>query len=130
MLPPMRPAPGLLVSVRSSEEAAAALAGGAHVIDIKEPAHGSLGRADDQTVSAVLACVAGRRPVSAALGELVDYDGTRVVGYGWRVAGAGFANHQSPVTRPPLRVVGDGWRVAGTEFAHHQSPVTGPPWRR
>lgn len=64
--------PGLLVSVRSPSEAAAALAGGADIIDVKEPERGPLGRADDETIRAVLDVVAGRRPVSAALGELVD----------------------------------------------------------
>jgi uncharacterized protein (UPF0264 family) len=67
-----RRAPGLLVSVRSPEEAAAALAGGAHIIDVKEPEHGSLGRADDQTIATILDMVDGRRPVSAALGELAE----------------------------------------------------------
>jgi uncharacterized protein (UPF0264 family) len=67
-----RPSPGLLVSVRSAEEAAAALAGGAHLIDVKEPDHGPLGRAADPVRCAVLDAVAGRRPVSAALGELSD----------------------------------------------------------
>lgn len=60
----------LLVSVRSAAEAEAALAGGAHLIDVKEPAHGSLGRASDQVIGEVLRRVAGRVPVSAALGEL------------------------------------------------------------
>jgi uncharacterized protein (UPF0264 family) len=60
----------LLVSVRSAVEAEAALKGGAAVIDVKEPANGPLGRADDQTIAAVVRGVAGRRPVSAALGEL------------------------------------------------------------
>src|SRR5437588_12515562 len=58
----------LLVSVRSVGEAAAGLAGGAGLIDVKDPA-GSLGRADDAIIRAVLDHVAGRRPVSAALGE-------------------------------------------------------------
>jgi uncharacterized protein (UPF0264 family) len=62
----------LLVSVRSAAEAEAALAGGAHVIDVKEPSRGSLGRADDATLAEVVRVVAGRRPVSAALGELHD----------------------------------------------------------
>ena len=39
-----RPAPGLLVSVRSAAEAATALAGGADLIDVKEPSRGPLGR--------------------------------------------------------------------------------------
>jgi uncharacterized protein (UPF0264 family) len=64
--------PGLLVSVRSATEALAALAGGADVIDVKEPHHGSLGAADDDTISAVVEAVAGRAPISAAFGELID----------------------------------------------------------
>lgn len=67
-----RARPGLLVSVRSAAEAAAALEGGADLIDIKEPARGPLGRADHDTMAAVIRFVDGRRPVSAALGELVD----------------------------------------------------------
>src|SRR4051812_11568172 len=66
------PHPGLLVSVRSAAEAEAALRGGATLIDVKEPAHGPLGRAEDAVIAAVLQRVAGRLPVSAALGELVD----------------------------------------------------------
>lgn len=63
---------GLLVSVRSACEAEIALAGAAALIDVKEPARGSLGRADDETIAAVVRVVASRRPVSAALGELTD----------------------------------------------------------
>lgn len=59
----------LLVSVRSAEEAEAALAGGADLIDVKEPARGPLGVAEAEVVSAVADRVAGRVPVSAALGE-------------------------------------------------------------
>lgn len=62
----------LLVSVRNAAEAQVALAGGVDVIDLKEPAHGALGRPDDATLSAVLATVALRRPFSMALGELLD----------------------------------------------------------
>ncbi len=62
----------LLVSVRSVQEATAALAGGADIIDVKEPQRGSLGRADDHVICEVVEVVAGRVPVSAALGELVD----------------------------------------------------------
>ncbi len=65
-------APGLLVSVRSAAEALSALAGCADVIDVKEPNQGSLGAADDDTISAIVRAVDGRAPVSAALGELVD----------------------------------------------------------
>ncbi len=67
--------PSLLVSVRSAVEARAALAGGADLIDIKEPSLGSLGRAHDAVIAAVIDAVSGRRPVSAALGELADHQG-------------------------------------------------------
>jgi uncharacterized protein (UPF0264 family) len=62
---------GLLVSVRSATEAQAALEGGATLIDVKEPARGAMGRADEGVLAAVLASVAGRAPVSAAMGELL-----------------------------------------------------------
>jgi len=62
----------LLVSVRSAREAEAALRGGAALIDVKEPAYGSLGRASDEVIADVVRVVAGRRPVSAALGEFLD----------------------------------------------------------
>jgi uncharacterized protein (UPF0264 family) len=61
--------PGLLVSVRCKDEVAAALAGGADLIDIKEPAKGSLAPAEAEVVAAVIDAVGGRVPVSAALGE-------------------------------------------------------------
>lgn len=60
---------GLLVSVRSADEVAAALAGGADLIDVKEPARGPLGMAEAEVVAAVLDRVNNRVPVSAALGE-------------------------------------------------------------
>ncbi len=62
----------LLVSVRSALEAETALRGGAGLIDVKEPERGSLGRASQDTIAAVARVVAGRCPVSAALGELRD----------------------------------------------------------
>jgi uncharacterized protein (UPF0264 family) len=65
----------LLVSVRSAAEAEAALRGGAALLDVKEPANGPLGRADDATLAEVVRAVAGRRPVSAALGELTRESG-------------------------------------------------------
>ncbi len=60
----------LLVSVRNVAEAEIALSGGADLIYIKEPSRGSLGAADGQTILDVAEFVAGRRPLSAALGDL------------------------------------------------------------
>lgn len=60
---------GLLISVRSAEEAVVARDNGADLIDVKEPSRGPLGAAHPETVAAVLAAVDGAVPVSAALGE-------------------------------------------------------------
>jgi uncharacterized protein (UPF0264 family) len=70
---------GLLVSVRSVDEASAALEGGAELIDVKEPRHGPLGRPSDSVLKDVLNHVGGRRPVSMALGELRELDGSPLV---------------------------------------------------
>jgi len=64
--------PKLLVSVRSAAEAQGALEGGADIIDIKEPLHGSLGCAGTSGIRDVINTVNGQVPVSAALGELRD----------------------------------------------------------
>jgi uncharacterized protein (UPF0264 family) len=64
--------PGLLVSVRSAAEACEALAGGADVIDVKEPERGSLGAADALTIDDVVRAVNGRTVVTVALGELTE----------------------------------------------------------
>lgn len=59
----------LLVSVRSAEEVAAALAGGADIIDAKEPARGSLGAVDPEVLSAIAARTPRSVPLSVALGD-------------------------------------------------------------
>jgi uncharacterized protein (UPF0264 family) len=64
--------PRLLVSVRNATEANHALEGGADLIDIKEPARGSLGQADALIIREIALAVGAQRPVSAALGELID----------------------------------------------------------
>jgi len=62
----------LLVSVRSVAEADIAQLGGADVIDVKEPLHGSLGRAADEVLTGIHARLAGQAALSAALGELAE----------------------------------------------------------
>jgi (5-formylfuran-3-yl)methyl phosphate synthase len=129
-----REPPGLLISVRSAAEAAVALAGGADVIDVKEPSRGSLGAAEASVVASVVACVAGRAPVSAALGELDTFStdqpgrmlselpaGVALAKLGlagcrgqpdwqtrWRAALAGM-----PAATSPVAVVYGDWRPAG-----------------
>jgi uncharacterized protein (UPF0264 family) len=86
--------PGLLVSVRSIEEAEAALEGGAALIDVKDPGAvtlGSLGRSNNRTIGEVIEWTRGRRPVSAALGELSEtplpYPGRGLAYAKWGLAG-------------------------------------------
>jgi len=62
----------LLVSVVSAAEARAALAGGADIIDVKDPREGALGAPSPRTLSEVVAAVGGAVPVSVALGDLPD----------------------------------------------------------
>jgi len=59
----------LLVSVRDADEAAAAVRGGADLIDIKEPGRGPLGRASVDAWRSIRARVGDQAALSAALGE-------------------------------------------------------------
>ena len=65
---------GLLVSVRDADEAREALAGGVDVIDVKEPLHGSLGAAAPSVWRQVRKVVGKCAPISAALGELDEWE--------------------------------------------------------
>jgi (5-formylfuran-3-yl)methyl phosphate synthase len=74
----------LLVSVATAEDARSALAGGADVIDAKDPSLGPLGPVTGEVLGAIMAAVAGARPVSAALGDLRCANGSRESGVGSR----------------------------------------------
>lgn len=60
----------LLASVRSRAEAAVALDAGADIIDLKDPDTGALGAVPLEVVRDTVAFVAGRRLVSATVGDL------------------------------------------------------------
>jgi hypothetical protein len=60
----------LLVSVVSAPEARSALAGGADIIDVKDPSQGPLGAPSPRVLSEVVAEVGAAAPVSVALGDL------------------------------------------------------------
>ncbi len=62
----------LLVSVVSASEARRALAGGADIIDVKDPSEGALGAPAPRVLSEVVDAVGGAAPVSVALGDLPD----------------------------------------------------------
>lgn len=59
----------LLVSVADAADASAAIEGGADIIDAKDPSRGPLGPVNLATLGAIIATVAGRRPVSVAEGD-------------------------------------------------------------
>ena len=60
----------LLVSVRNASEAAAALDGGADIVDAKEPLNGPLGSVSPAALASIASAVGGAAPVSAALGDI------------------------------------------------------------
>ena len=62
----------LLVSPINIEEAEAAMAGGADILDVKNPREGSLGANFPWVIRSVAAVSAGRLPVSATIGDF-DY---------------------------------------------------------
>jgi hypothetical protein len=69
-------APRLLVSVFELGEVEAALAGGADIVDVKNPAEGSLGAPEPGLLRAVRARTGGRALLSAALGDAPHLPGT------------------------------------------------------
>lgn len=60
----------MLASVTGPTEAEIALAGGADIIDLKDPARGALGSVAPDVIRATVRDIAGRRPVSAVAGDL------------------------------------------------------------
>jgi uncharacterized protein (UPF0264 family) len=64
----------LLVSVVDAEEARTAAAAGADIVDVKNPAEGSLGAPSPSVIAAVRAAVG--QPVSAAIGDMPNLPGT------------------------------------------------------
>ena len=89
LLPDVSRGPLLLVSVRSPEEASAALRGGADILDVKEPRRGSLGMADIEVIAAIARQLADSNhdqtpratfiPLSVALGEVHDWRDARSI---------------------------------------------------
>ncbi len=60
----------LLASVRNAEEAEAAVALGADIVDFKDAARGALGALDPAAVAAAVETIARRRPASGVTGDL------------------------------------------------------------
>jgi dihydroneopterin aldolase len=123
---------GLLVSVRDAEEAHDAVETGADLIDIKEPRAGSLGAAAPETITEIVRIVAGRCPLSVALGELAEQ--SRIcIPLGVQFAKLGLAGVVRQAFQPDrLRRLTprgsscawcDNWREAIDQFPAETSPV-------
>lgn len=79
----------LLVSVANATDASAALAGGADVIDAKDPSAGALGAVSAEVLHQIVAAVDGSL-VSAALGDATDEDEIQGLAHAFALAGARF----------------------------------------
>ena len=66
----------LLVSVVDADEARTAAAAGADIVDVKNPAEGSLGAPSPAVIAGVRAAVPTELPVSAAIGDMPNLPGT------------------------------------------------------
>ena len=80
----------LLVSVADSTEAAHAVAGGADLIDAKDPQSGALGAVSLPALREIHAAVAGRRVVTAALGDADDEEAVERAAFEYGGIGIGF----------------------------------------
>jgi uncharacterized protein (UPF0264 family) len=81
----------LLVSVVSADEVGPALAGGADIIDVKDPAEGALGAPSPRVLAEVVRAVGTAAPVSAALGDLPNLPHTAALAArGAALSGAGY----------------------------------------
>jgi uncharacterized protein (UPF0264 family) len=119
----------LLVSVRDEIEAAAAVSGGADIIDAKDPLAGALGAVTSDVLRAIVAAVARPRPVTAALGDADDEDtvegnarafvsaGAALVKIGF--AGTTAADRLDALAAAAVRGAGPG-RVIAVAYADHE----------
>jgi hypothetical protein len=81
----------LLVSVVSAAEARLALAGGADIIDVKDPGEGALGAPAPGVLTEVVRVVGSAAPVSVALGDMPDLPHTAALAArGAALAGADY----------------------------------------
>ena len=124
----------LLVSVRDEIEAEAAVAGGADIIDAKEPLAGALGAVSCEVLRAIVAAVRGARPVTAALGDAADdhtveRDARAFVAAGATLVKIGFAGVTARTRVEALiaaAVRGAGAHVIAVAYADHERAGTAP----
>jgi uncharacterized protein (UPF0264 family) len=115
--------------VRDLGEAVAARAGGADLIDVKEPNRGSLGRADEATLQGIVEFLHGRCPLSAALGELLENEDVPGVAglefVKWGLAGSG--SDWQPRLKRALQRAGEIAGRSGVVVAYADAAKAGTP---
>jgi (5-formylfuran-3-yl)methyl phosphate synthase len=110
----------LLVSVSSADEAMAALAGGADIIDAKNPLAGSLGPVTADVLVEIIAAVSGVRLVTAALGDMAhEAEAER--------AAAAFCSAGAALVKLGFAGVADPRRVEALTAAAVRGAQTGRP---
>jgi len=114
---------GLLVSVRSVEEAVEAVAGGAAIVDVKEPSRGPLGCATEELAAAIVAAVDARVPCTLACGELADGHGA-IAAHVQRVAAVTIGSRPgiAAVKAGPAGLDAAAWREAFRRLASGVPP--------
>ena len=129
----------LLVSVVSAEEARRALAGGADIIDVKDPGEGALGAPSPRVLSEVVRVVGDAVPVSVALGDLPNLPHTAALAArGAALSGAGYVKvglrgvRELDDAAALMRAVADAVRVAGDRVsviaaAYAEADALDPP---
>jgi dihydroneopterin aldolase len=122
----------LLASVTGPEEAEIAIAGGADIIDLKDPAAGALGALPVARIRDTVAAVAGRRPTSAVTGDLPMHV-EMVVAAVREVAATGvdyvkvglFPGEERPAVVRAMADPARSSRLIGVLFADREADATG-----
>lgn len=108
---------GLLVSVRDATEAALVVAAGVSIVDIKEPQHGPLGRANADAAAAAILAVAGRAAITLACGELTDGPNEIAAYLGDVLVRVGGAAHPVAIKAGPAGLSRIAWSAAYRRLA-------------
>jgi uncharacterized protein (UPF0264 family) len=132
----------LLVSVVSAEEARRALAGGADIVDVKDPGEGALGAPAPSVLSDVVHAAGAAAPVSVALGDLPDLPHTAALAArGAALSGAAYVkvglrgvrelDRAAAMMRAVADAVGPDTAVIAAAYADAQAldpPALAPVW--
>jgi uncharacterized protein (UPF0264 family) len=108
----------LLVSVATADDARAALAGGADIVDAKEPTRGALGAVTMARFAEIRQVVGRQRPLTAAIGDAMSEAEAEHLAWSFAAAGASLVKlacvaHLPDVARGLLRAAVAGAGRAG-----------------